>query len=91
MLRMKNGAQCWMKTTMIINRPCNTNNKFWQALFDKLTAFQKGSLKCKSLGNQRAYLGYSRKAIKGHDAAKAKMWIQAWRIEREFFLQLSEK
>lgn len=72
------------------NRPCNTNNIFWQARFDKLSAFQKGGLKAKSLGLQRYYLKSSRKAIAGHDSAKAKVWLNAWTIERNFFLQLCE-
>ena len=72
------------------NRPCNTHNKFWQARFDKLTAFQRGTLKAKSLGNQRHYLKRSRKALQGHDIAKAQVWLNAWSIERNFFLQLCE-
>jgi hypothetical protein len=72
----------------MINKPCNTNNTFWQQRFDKLTAFQRGSLKAKSLGLQRSYLKTSRKALQGHDAVKAKECLKAWVIERNFFLQL---
>ena len=63
-------------------------NQFWQARFDKLTAFQKGSLKAKSMGLQRSYLSYSRKAISGHDVANAQMWLNAWKIERSFYFHL---
>lgn len=65
-----------------------TTNSIWQARFDKLTAFQRGSLKAKSLGNQREYLKLSRKALISHDVSKAKMWLKAWEIERMFYKQL---
>ena len=64
------------------------DNTFWQERFSKLSAFQKGTLKAKSIGLQRYYLSSSRKAIKGHDVNKAKMWLNAWSVERAFYKQL---